>query len=783
MNKLFFYLIIFFVALKVSAQNNFQIQGVVVNNNKEPLENVAVYLFSNHSKGTVTDNKGYFELVLPQGKYKLVVDYLGFDKNTINVDLNKNQYLIIKLNEKATNLNEMLISVNVTTRKKLARLIGVEKIKIKEIESIPVLLGEKDVLKAVQILPGVSSVSESGTAFSVHGGTADQNLISLDGAAIYHPSHLFGFFSVFIPEAVKDLQFYKTSIPPSFGSRLSSILDVKSKKTNDTEYHYGAGIGIISARGFVEGPIIKNKLSFGVYARRTYADLYTPYLKNEDIKNSKVNFYDTNLRLDWKISDKTKLSFSGYKGQDIFIPRENYDMKWGNQMASVHLMHHFNNNFISKTSLIYSDYKYAFSIEENIDHQDYNFGLGAGIKNQNIKQIFDYKLNAKNKLNFGFDSNLYTITPGVIKNNIGNEISLADQIERKAAENSVFAQHKLKIGKKLKINYGLRASMFSRLGPEIFYKFNEYGEITDTLTAGKNKSIKNFFKIAPRISLNYTLAKDLNIKASYDKTYQFLHFLYNSATTTPTDLWIPSGINLEPQESDQYSLEIGKAVGQKYYFSIGGYYRDINNITDYRIGTTLSLSSKIEGDLIQGIGKAYGIELLLKKSTGKLTGTLSYTYSKTLKQFKEINEGDWYPSSVDRPTDISILTNYKFNKRSSISAHWVFYNGRPITYPAGTYEINDHVILFFSHRNANRLPDYHRLDLSYTLKNKQYKMIDGKQIQKKYHSAWIFSIYNVYARENTYMIQFKYDEETEKINAYKITLFKFIPSISYNIRF
>ncbi len=782
MKHLIILLFLLFSSL-VFAQKTYQIQGIIHNDEGKPINNVGVYLQNDIHKGTVTDDKGYFELVLPKGSHTLVVDYLGYKKQQIKVDLNKNKYLIVKLQKQNDKLNDVLITVNVTTRKKFEKLIGVDKIKIKQIEAIPMLLGEKDVLKAVQILPGVSAVSESGTAFSVHGGTADQNLISLDDAPIYHPSHLFGFFSVFIPEAVKNLHFYKSSIPPSYGNRLSSILDVKSKKTNAHKYTYGAGIGIISARGFIDGPIIKDKLSFGLSARRTYADLYTPYLNNKQIKNSKINFYDTNFRMDWKISKNSSLYFSGYKGHDVFIPRPNYNMDWGNQMASLHFLHKFNDKLNSKSSLIYSNYKYAFSIEENIDHQDYNFGLSAGITNQDFKQQFDYQINKNNNLNFGLDLNLYTITPGKIKNNIGNDIGLENQIERKAAESALFAQHKLKIGKRLKISYGVRASLFSRLGPETFYKFNQFGEMTDTLTAGKYQSIKNYLKFAPRISLNFKLAKELNLKAGYDKTYQFLHFLYNDATTTPTDLWIPSGINLKPQESDQYSIELGKTFGEKYYLSIGGYYRDIQHITDYRIGTTLSLSSQIEKDLLQGIGKAYGVEFLLKKSTGKLTGTISYTYSRTLKQFNLINEGKWYPSSVDRPHDVSIMTNYKFNKRSSISAHWVYYNGRPITFPAGTYELNGHVLLFFSHRNANRLPDYHRLDLSYTLKNNPYKMVDGKQIKKKYHSAWNFSIYNVYARDNTYMVQFKYDEDTEKINAYRLTLFKFVPSISYNIRF
>jgi len=309
------------------------------------------------------------------------------------------------------------------------------------------------------------------------------------------------------------------------------------------------------------------------------------------------------------------------------------------------------------------------------------------------------------------------------------------------------------------------------------------GETTDTLQTGKNEAVKTFYKYAPRIAVNWRLHKNTSIKLSYDKTYQFLHYLINDATTTPTDLWLPSGINLEPQSSDQYSMAFDQAIGKKYFLSIGGYYRDIHNITDYKIGTTLSLSPYIESDLTQGKGRAYGLEFLLKKSVGKFTGSLAYTYSKTEKIFDEINEGKWYPAAEDHPHDLSILGTYKLNDRASFSALFTYYSGRPITLPAGTYLIATHVVLYFSHRNANRLPDYQRLDLSFTLKNKKYKWVGGEKIKKKFQSYWNFSIYNVYAYDNTFMLKYKYDEEAETIDAYKVTLFKFVPSISYHFKF
>ena len=781
MRKTIFYILLFSCFIS-SAQQKFNVYGVILDTKNKPIDNVAIYVEENNKTGTVTDDKGYFELQLPQGNYHLMIQYLGYQPRRIPLNLTQNRYLKINLKEINTVLNTIELKVNISTRKQLAKYIGFEKLKIKDIEKVPVLLGEKDVLKAVQILPGVSAVHESSTAFSVHGGTSDQNLILLDGATVYHPSHLFGFFSVFIPEAVSHLNFYKTSIPSAYGSRLSSILAVQTKAPDKEKYHYGAGIGIISAHAFAEGPLIRNKLSFLVSARRTYADLYMPYLPYDDIKDVKANFYDANLRLDYQINSKSKISISAYKGRDKFVPDSTYTIDWGNEILSINYQNQFNPNWRANTLLNISKYDYDFHIAENIDHQDYNFALSASIINRNFKQNFDYKINKKNEINFGLDVNYYTISPEKIQNNI-NDAYLQNQITRNAAETSLFIGHQTKIGKKLKIKYGLRSTLFSRLGPETFYKLNGYGEITDTLTAKKFRSVKNYYKFAPRISVNYEVAKNLNIKAGYDKTYQFLHFLFNDATTTPTDLWIPSGINLKPQESDQISLEIAKSFGEKFYLSLGGYYREMKNVTDYQIGTTLSLSSLIEADLLQGIGKSYGLEILLKKSIGKFTTSASYTYSKTEKKFDLINEGKWYPSAVDRPHDFNWLGEYKLSDRSSLSAQWIYYSGRPITFPAGTYELNGEVILFFSHRNANRLPDYHRLDLSYTLRSKKFKEIDGKKIPKKYQSTWNFSIYNVYARENTYLIKFKYDEQTEKINAYKVTLFKFIPSISYYIRF
>jgi hypothetical protein len=770
-----------FLSFHLFAQN-YILGGVILDENDKPLDGVNIFLKNNPKKGVSTSDDGYFEINLPQGKHLIIVSYLGYQQKEFPVDLKKNKYIIIHLNPAIDKLNEIVIKVKETNKKELIKYIGVTKLNIKKIEKIPMLLGERDVLKAIQILPGVKTTSEGSAGFSVHGGSTDQNLILLDGAPVYHPSHLLGFFSVFTPDIIRDLKLFKSSIPASYGNRLSSILDVNTRIGNKNDFHIGGGIGLIAAQAYVEGPIRKEKSSYLFSARRTYADLYVPFLNIEDIKDAKTNFYDLNLKLDFDLNKKSNLQINAYTGRDIYEPYPTFLMNYGNSVGSIHFTHRFNNKLTGKTSAIFSQYDYEISLEENIDHQDYVFDISMAIQNNNFKQNFDYKINEKNKLNFGIDVYYHTIKPGDLKNNIKGQEHY-EYPDRHAAEFDIYAQHLTKLGKNIRFSYGLRASIFSRLGKETFYKYNELGETTDTLYAGKYESVKTFYKFAPRLALNWRLHKNTSIKLSYDKTYQFLHYLINDATTTPTDLWLPSGINLKPQSSDQYSIEYNQAIGKKYFLSIGGYYRDIQDITDYKIGTTLSLSPYIESDLTQGKGRAYGLEFLLKKSTGKFTGSLAYTYSKTEKIFNEINEGKWYPAAEDRPHDLSILGSYQLSDRVKISTMFTYYSGRPITLPAGTYLIDTHVVLFFSHRNANRLPDYQRLDVSFTWENKKYKQIGGKKIKKKFESYWNFSIYNVYAYDNTFMLKFKYDEETETIDAYKVTLFKFVPSISYHFKF
>ncbi len=773
------FIIIFFLmySFNIWSQTPVILGGVVLNEKDEGLAGVNIYLKSDIHKGVSTDNSGYFEMTLPKGNYTLIISYLGYKKQEIPVDLQKNKYLIIKLKPANKRLNELVIKVKETPKKTLQKIIGLTKMKMQEIKAVPMLFGELDVLKAVQILPGVKATGEGSAGFSVHGGSKDQNLILLDGAPVYHPSHILGFFSVFTPDIIKDLKLYKTSIPVRFGNRLSSILEVNTRQGDKESFHFGGGAGIIASQLYAEGPLRKHRSSFLISGRKSYGDLWLPLLNIDAVKDVKASFYDVNLKLDFDLSANSKLMLSAYNGRDHYRPDANFMMDYGNSAGGIYFKHRFNQKLTGKTSLIYNNYSYQISIKDNVDHDDYDFDIGLSIESPNFKQDFQYFLNRKNHFNFGIDAYLHSIKPGKIKN-ARQETEAIKYPDRLASEIDFYVQHQLKFNNKWRLIYGIRQSNFSQLGPGTFHKYNALGETVDTITTGKYQPVKTYRKWAPHIAVNWQPDEKSVIKLSYDRTYQFLHYLINdAATTTPTDLWLPSSINLKPQQSDSYSLEFNRILGEKFFFSIGGYYRDMQNITDYKIGTALSLAENIESDLLQQKGKAYGIEFLIKKTKGKFTGSLAYTYSKSEKIHPDINQGKWYPSVVDSPHDVNVLLNYKINKRLEVSTMWQYYTGRPITYPAGTYLIGDHVILFFSHRNANRLPDYHRLDLSFTWYNKNFNK------NKHWQSYWNFSIYNVYARDNAFMMKFKYDENTEKISAYQVTLFKIVPAVSYHFRF
>ncbi len=779
MNR-FFVLFTFFVFFNIFGQSSVIVGGLVLNEKEQGLPGVNIYLKTDIHKGVSTDDTGYFEMSLAQGKYTLIVSYLGYQKQEISVDLQKNKYLLIKMQPDENNLSELVITVKETPKKELQKIIGLTKLKMTDIKNVPMLFGELDVLKAVQVLPGVKSVGEGSAGFSVNGGSKDQNLILLDGAPVYHPSHILGFFSVFTPDIINNLKLYKSSIPARFGNRLSSILEVNTRTGDKQSFHYGGGVGIIASQLYAEGPLKKDKSAFIISARKSYGDMWLPLLNIDAVKDVKAGFYDINLKMNFDVSENSSLSVSAYNGRDNYHPDANFLMDYGNTVGGVYFKHRFNQKLRAKTSLIYSKYNYQINIKDNVDHDDYDFDIGLSIESPNFKQDFNYFLNSKHQFNFGIDAYLHSVKPGKIKN-ARQETQMIKYPDRMASELDFYVQHRIKFNEKWRLTYGIRQSNFSQLGSGTFHKYNELGEIIDTITAGKFKAAKTYGKWAPHLAINWKPATKSAVKLSYDRTYQFLHYLINdAATTTPTDLWLPSSVNLKPQQSDAYSLEYNQIIGDKYFFSVGSYYRDMQNITDYKIGTTLSLADNIESDLLQQKGKAYGIEFLIKKTKGKLTGSLAYTYSKSEKIHPEINEGKWYPAVVDRPHDINLLLDYKINKRLEVSTMWQYYTGRPITYPAGTYLMGDHVILFFSHRNANRLPDYHRMDLSVTWYNKNFNADTDK---RHWQSYWNFSIYNVYAHDNAFMMKFKYDENTEKISAYQVTLFKIVPAISYHFKF
>ena len=748
----------------------------------EDLMGVNIYLKSNPQKGATSNYYGYYSISLPKGNYTLVYDFMGYEKAEINIDSDINVVKNIKLLTKQESLEKVVITGKTKKRNVKTTAIGVHRISIKEINNIPVLLGEKDIIKTLQLLPGVKPAGEGMSGFYVRGGNIDENLILLDQAPVYNASHLLGFFSVFNSDALRDAKIFKGHIPARFGSRLSSVLEIRMKEGNNQEFHTQGGIGLISSRLTVEGPIVKDKSSFVVSGRRTYVDLVAKALSSdEDLDNTILYFYDLNLKANYKFNDKNRLFISGYFGRDKFGFKEEdskMGFSWGNATTSLRFNHLFNSRLFSNTSLIFSDYNYLIRLEEKDIGDNFYFNLGAKIQDLTLKNNFNYYLNDKNKINFGFEITHHTLKPSTFESSEDISEFNLDDVVRYAFENAIYISNDQKINDKLKIYYGLRYTNFLHLGGGTFYKYDKNGNVLSQKDYKRNEIVKDYHGLAPRISATYAPDNKQSFKLAFDKTYQFLHLMSSSTSSNPTDVWMPSGLNIPAQYSYQGSLGYFRNLKNGLYeFSTEIYYRTLQNVVDYCIGANISLNPNVEKDLIYGKGKAYGIELLLRKKQGNFTGWVSYTLSRSLKQFDEVNNGNWFSATQDRIHDISVVANYKLSERSELGAVFVYYTGNAVTFPAGYYQINGREYPYFTERNGGRMPSYNRMDISYTLHNKP---------GKKFRSSWNFSVYNVYGRLNPYLIFFRRGYGARggsSLTATQITLFRWVPSITYNFKF
>ena len=782
-------LVFFFISLGLNAQEKYTLKGTISNaSNNETLIGVNI-LIPEEKKGVITNEYGFYSIKLPKGTYTIEISYLGFQSIKETISIEGDTTFNTALTASSENLNEVVItSTNKGFNLKNPEM-SVNKLSINSIQKLPVVFGEVDVIKSLLLLPGVSNAGEGASGFNVRGGAVDQNLILLDEATIFNSSHLFGFFSVFNPDAIKDLKLYKGGIPAKYGGRISSVLDIYQRDGNSRTFEAQGGIGVISSRLLAEGPIVKDKGSFLVGGRSSYAHLFLKLANNPNI----AYFYDLNAKLTYSINDDNKLLFSGYFGRDVFDINQNFINTYGNSVFNLRWNHLVSDDIFTNLSLIYSDYYYGLTLDF------VGFNWDSGIKNLNIKYDFNHYLNDTFQLEYGIHNTYHEFNPGEIepideKSGI-NYFKLTNKF---AFENATYFSVEHKISNSFSAEYGLRFSNFFRLGQDGFNEYLDdnpiiYNESLDIYeeaepinekTYSRSEVIKTSSNLEPRLALAYNFNDTQSIKASYNRMAQYLHLISNTSSPTPLDVWAPSGPFIQPQILDQYALGYFRKFQQgTYTLESEVFYKDIQNRIDYVNGANLIANNNIETIILNGRSRAYGLEVLAKKNKGRLTGWLAYTLSKSEQQTpgrtpieSGINNGKWYATSYDKTHDLNLTGTYDYNSKWDFSLNFAFQTGLPVTYPTGQYNFNGINVPVYGDRNSNRLPAYHRLDLSATYVPKPNKK-DGLQ------SSWNFGIYNVYNRKNANSISFRENDETGRNEAAKLSLFGIIPSVTYNFKF
>jgi hypothetical protein len=770
--KLIFSILLFLSLFFAVAQEKFVLNGHVRDaSTGEDLIGATVFVEGLSNTGTVTNSYGYYSINLPQKEYKIRFQFVGYQPQIISVNLIENIKLDIELFEKSFELGNIVVTGERADKNVTSVQMGNIKMTPRQIESIPVIFGEQDILKTIQLTPGIKSAGEGNSGFYVRGGGIDQNLILLDEAPVYNASHLLGFFSVFNSEAIKNANLMKGSIPAEYGGRASSVFDINMKEGNMKKFGVAGNIGLIASSLAVEGPFVKDKGSFIVSGRRTYADLFLVFAKDEDIKKTILYFYDLNLKANYKINDNNRIYLSGYFGRDNFGFSDEFGFDWGSITGTLRWNHNFSHKLFSNTSLIFSNYSYDINIMDEAE-----ITISSVIEDVNLKQDFTYYANAQNTIKFGGNIIHHNILPGKISVSEGFGFDPEDIAERKAIEWAGYFSNSQSVSEQFKLYYGLRLALFTNLGPGEYYKFDENGDLIETIEEEDFGFVKTQGGLEPRVALNYIINEKNSVKTSYNRIYQFLHLLSNSTTTTPTDLWLPSSNNVKPQISDQISLGYFRNFkNNEYETSFEVYYKDLKNQIDYKNGAELVYNATVESELVYGRGWAYGAELLLKRNYGRLNGWVSYTLSKTMRQFDQINSGNPFPARQDRTHDVSVVGMYDLTKKLKLSATWVYYTGNAVTFPSGKYEMDGRIVGYYTERNGYRMPNYHRLDIGLTWQRKK---------TEKFESSWNFSVYNAYARENAYFIDFIQNEENPDITeAVQFAIFKAIPSVSYKFKF
>lgn len=769
--KIYVLLLFLLTLLTGFAQNEVSVMGYIRDSsNGEDLIGATVYV-DQLKTGTVSNSYGFYALNLKPGFYTLTVSFIGYKTQKFTLSVDQKTTYNIKLDPNSEEIGEVVVSTEAVNQNIIGNDMGAFKLSPKEIKAVPVLFGEQDVLKTIQLMPGVASAGEGSTGFFVRGGQADQNLVLLDDAPVYNPSHLLGFFSVFNSDAINDVKLYKGGVPANFGGRASSVLDVHMREGNSEKLSASGGIGLISSRLTVEGPLAKNGSSFLISGRRTYADLFLLFSKNDAIKDSKLFFYDLNLKTHLELGKSDRLYISGYLGRDI-LKTSMFGFNWGNKVGTLRWTHVYSSKLFSNTSIILNDYNYKTSAD-----LDFAFDLSAGILGKTFKQRFTYYANPRNTLSFGVELNDYTFKPGSLEfvslDNVTQTFSVA---EKTGLESALYLANEQKVGSRLSLSYGLRLTNFTRRGPSDEFTFNAAGETTDTTSFSSGEWYSPYWNFEPRVSVNFVFNENTSLKAGYNRMAQYIHLLQNSTAGTPVDYWIPSSPNVKPQVADQVSAGVFRNFyNHTYQLSVEAYYKAMLNQIDYKTGADIMLNEMVESQLLYGAGKAYGAEFLLEKKSGKLTGWIAYTLARSLKHIEGINKGNWYPARQDRIHDLAIVGIYTLNKKWTVSGTWVYYTGNAVTFPAGKYYVEGNVASLYTERNGFRMPDYHRLDLGAT-----WILNDSK----RYHSELSFSVYNAYARKNPYSFIFSEDpDHPGQTKSTMVYLFSAIPSVSWNFKF
>ncbi|MNX64749.1 TonB-dependent Receptor Plug Domain protein [compost metagenome] len=789
--KISILIIIILTTFTSFSQEKFTLSGTITDfKNNETLIGVNIYIPS-LKIGTTTNEYGFYSLTAPAGKHQLEITYVGFQTVQKTVNLNQNTKMNFGLNEGGEELQEVIIKDNKGKINIKSPEMSANKLSIATIKKMPVVLGEVDVLKSILLLPGVTNAGEGASGFNVRGGGADQNLILLDEATIFNSSHVFGFFSVFNPDAIKDLKLYKGGIPARYGGRASSVLDIYQKDGSSKDFHVNGGIGLISSRILAEGPIVKDKGSFLIGGRASYAHLFLKL--SEDQKDNSAYFYDLNTKLSYKLNDNNNLYLSGYFGRDVFSLNKSFTNTYGNSTLNLRWNHLYSDKLFSNLSLIYSDYYYG------LDLDFVGFKWDSGIRNYNIKYDFKHYISDKFKLNYGLNGIYYEFNPGTIKPSDSESGINPDQLDKKYAfEPSFYIDAENQLSKKLTIAYGLRYSLFYRLGestvnlyennnPVVFnsdLQIYEKGTAIDTKYYGKNKVIKSYNNLEPRFSASYQLNDDQAIKASYNRMAQYLQLISNTSSPTPLDVWMPSDTYIKPQIADQVALGYFRNIKNgAYSIEVETYYKEIQNRLDYIDGADLIANNAIEQVILNGQMRAYGLEVMFKKNEGKFNGWISYTLSKSEQQTPGrtpeetgINNGQWYSSAYDKTHNFAITSAYNLNEKWSFGANFALQSGQPVTYPNGQYEYLGITVPSYGLRNEHRLPAYHHLDVSATLTPRKNK-------DRNWKGEWVFSIYNLYNRKNAASINFRQNIDTGENEAVKTSIFGIVPAVSYNFKF